>query len=275
MDPFIHNVAIVTGGASGIGRALCEELGRLGAIVIVADINRKGAKQVAAAIAAAGGKAHAVSLDVAQSGQVTKLFTATAKQHGRLDYLFNNAGIAVMGEVIDMKPAHWRHTLDVNLWGVIHGTAAAYQVMARQGFGHIVNTASAAGLFPVPLLTAYTATKHAVVGLSLALRVEAKGHGVKVSVVCPGIIRTNIPRAATYLNLDRKVVLSQLPMVRMMAADKCARIILRRVASNKAVIKVTPFAFITSWLYRLHPALMNPWYHMALKKFRQLQKNTA
>jgi NAD(P)-dependent dehydrogenase (short-subunit alcohol dehydrogenase family) len=271
MNPVINKVAIVTGGASGIGRALCAELGRLGATVIVADINRKGAKQVAAAITAAGGKARAASLDVAKKSQVTKLITATAKQYGQLDYLFNNAGIAVMGEALDMKPVHWQRTLDVNLWGVIHGTAAAYPVMAKQGAGHIVNTASAAGLFPVPLLTAYTATKHAVVGLSLALRVEARGHGIKVSVVCPGIIRTNIPDAATYLNLDRKVVLSQLPTIRMMAADKCARIILHGVARNKAVIKVTPFAYISSWLYRLHPALLNPWYRMALKKFRQLQ----
>jgi len=271
MNPFQDTCAIVTGGAAGIGRALCAELGRRGATVIVADINGKGAQQVAAAIIEMGGQAHAAHLDVTKSAQVAKLITATAKKYGHLHYLFNNAGIAVMGEMLDMKPMHWRRTLDVNLWGVIHGTAAAYRVMVNQGFGHIVNTASAAGLCPIPLLTAYTATKHAVVGLSLALRIEAAGRGVKVSVVCPGIIKTNIPHAATYLKLDRKVVLSQLPSIRMMAADKCARLILRGVARNKGVIKVTPFAYISSWLYRLHPALLNPWYRKAIKKFRELQ----
>jgi NAD(P)-dependent dehydrogenase (short-subunit alcohol dehydrogenase family) len=273
VNPFKNTCAIVTGGASGIGRALCEELGRRGATVIVADINGKGARQVAAAITAEGSQAHAVHLDVTKSAQVTKLITATAKKYGQLHYLFNNAGIAVMGEVLDMKPAHWRRTLDVNLWGVIHGTTAAYPAMARQGFGHVVNTASAAGLCPIPLLTAYTATKHAVVGLSLALRIEAAGRGVRVSVVCPGIIQTNIPHAAIYLKLNRQTALAQLPSVRMMAADKCACLILRGVAHNKAVIKVAPFAYISSWLYRLHPALMNPWYRMAIKKNRLLQRS--
>jgi len=274
MNPFTDKVAMITGGASGIGRALCEGLGQRGAVVLVADINGKGAHQVAATITKKGGRAHAVHFDVSKSAQVRQVIHDTAKKYGQLYYLFNNAGIAVMGEALDMKPAHWKRTLDVNLWGVIYGTTTAYQVMVQQGFGHIVNTASAAGLVPIPLLTAYTATKHAVVGLSLSLRVEAAGHGVKVSVVCPGIIRTNIPNVAIYLKVKREVALSKLSSVRMMDVDKCARVILRGVARNKAVIKVAPFAYIISWLYRIHPALMTPWYRKAHKDFQLLKSKS-
>jgi NAD(P)-dependent dehydrogenase (short-subunit alcohol dehydrogenase family) len=274
MNPFKDKAALVTGGASGIGCALSEGLGQRGVVVIVADINSKGAQKVAAAIKRNGGRAHAADLDVSKSGQVKQLIHEIVKEHGHLDYLFNNAGIAVIGETLDMELEHWRRTLNVNLWGVIYGTAAAYQVMVKQGFGHIVNTASAAGLVPVPGLTAYSATKHAVVALSLALRVEAAGHGVKVSVVCPGVIRTNIPHAATYLKVKREVMLSLLTKIRMMDVDKCARIILRGVARNKAVIKVTPFSYIISWLYRLHPALMTPWYRRSLNDFRLLKSQS-
>jgi NAD(P)-dependent dehydrogenase (short-subunit alcohol dehydrogenase family) len=274
MNPFKDKAALVTGGASGIGCALSEGLGQRGAVVIVADINSKGAQKVAAAIKRNGGRANAADLDVSKSGQVKQLIHEIVKEHGHLDYLFNNAGIAVIGETLDMELEHWRRTLNVNLWGVIYGTAAAYQVMVKQGFGHIVNTASAAGLVPVPGLTAYSATKHAVVALSLALRVEAAGHGVKVSVVCPGVIRTNIPHAATYLKVKREVMLSLLTKIRMMDVDKCARIILRGVARNKAVIKVTPFSYIISWLYRLHPALMTPWYRRSLNDFRLLKSQS-
>jgi short-subunit dehydrogenase len=104
--------------------------------------------------------------------------------------MLNNAGIALGGEVRDMDLEHWRRILDVNLWGVIHGTTAAYQVMVKQGFGHIVNTASLGGLIPEPMATAYATTKHAVVGLSTSLRAEAAELRVKVSVVCPGFVQT-------------------------------------------------------------------------------------
>jgi NAD(P)-dependent dehydrogenase (short-subunit alcohol dehydrogenase family) len=271
MNPFTDKVAMVTGGASGIGRALCEGLGRRGAVVIIADINSKGARQIATTINKKGGRAYAADLDVSKSAQTKQLIHDTTKQYGHLDYLFNNAGIAVIGETLDMELEHWRRTINVNLWGVVYGTVIAYQVMAKQGFGHIVNTASAAGLVPIPGLTAYSATKHAVVGLSLALRVEAARLGVKVSVVCPGIIRTNIPHAATYLKIDRKAALSLVHSVRMMDVDKCAHVILRGVARNKAVIRVTPFAYIISWLFRLHPALMTPWYRKAHKEFQLLK----
>ncbi len=103
-DAFKDKVAIVTGGASGIGQAVCEELGRRGGRVVVADVNSEGAEQVAAAISASGGQAEATRLDVTQSDEIQKLIDETASRYGRLDYMFNNAGIATLGEVRDMTP---------------------------------------------------------------------------------------------------------------------------------------------------------------------------
>jgi short-subunit dehydrogenase len=183
--------------------------------------------------------------------------------------MFNNAGIALGGEVRDMGPEHWRRVLDINLWGVIHGTTSAYQVMVKQGFGHIVNTASVAGLVPVPLVTAYATTKHAVVGLSTSLRAEGAELGVKVSVVCPGFIRTGIYDTAimvTKLHGDNGY--PDWSSIKMMGPDDCARAILRGVASNKGVITVTAFARNLWWLHRLHPGLSTLLSRSGVRDFR-------
>jgi NAD(P)-dependent dehydrogenase (short-subunit alcohol dehydrogenase family) len=189
MTRFSGATAIVTGGASGIGRALSEALARRGAPVVVADRNADGAAEVARAIVAAGGSARSEALDVTDAAAVERLVDETAREHGRVDLMFNNAGIAIIGEETDVSLDDWRKVVDVNLWGVVHGIRAAYPRMVRQGSGHIVNTASLAGLSPAPFEISYTATKYAVVGLSRALRAEAAAHGVKVSVVCPGFIQ--------------------------------------------------------------------------------------
>ncbi len=178
-------VAIVTGGGSGIGRALSFELARRGAIVHVTDVNGETAEKVAREI---GGSAKHAKLDVRDAGAVKK----TVEGAGRVDLLFNNAGIGVGGEIQDLTLAHWDRILDVNVRGVIHGVHAVYPQMIARGSGHIVNTASMAGLAPSPLLTPYAMTKHAVVGLSVSLRAEAEVYGVNVSILCPTAIETPI-----------------------------------------------------------------------------------
>jgi NAD(P)-dependent dehydrogenase (short-subunit alcohol dehydrogenase family) len=192
-SPMQGRVAFVTGGASGIGRALCGALVTRGANVVVADVNASGSAAVARELDARGpGSASSVYLDVADALGFEQAVTTVHGDHGRLDLIFNNAGIGVGGPVEELSLAHWERTLDVNLRGVIHGVRAAYPLMLAQGSGHIVNTGSLAGLLPFPMGTPYAATKHAVVGLSLSLRAEARIHGVRVSVVCPGVIDTPI-----------------------------------------------------------------------------------
>ena len=258
MNQFENKVAIVTGGASGIGRALCEELGqREAAMVVVADINT------------AGGQARGAHLDVSRAEDVQKLVEDIASEHGRLDFMFNNAGIALCGEVRDMDLEHWQRILDVNLWGVIHGTTAAYRVMTQQGFGHIVNTASLGGLIPEPMATAYATTKHAGLGLSTSLRAEAAELGIKVSAVCPGFVQTKALDSATYVGIKREdAILEMSSSMRMMDATDFVRVILRGVARNRAIITVTPFARFVWWLYRLRPTLLAPLERKIIRCFR-------
>jgi len=269
MRNFSGKTAIVTGGASGIGRALCRELAKAGADVTAADIHEAGVQEVAEGIRKAGGRARAVKLDVTDEPAVRGLVEKTAADQGRLDYMFNNAGIGIGGEVQDMSLDHWRRIVDVNLWGVVYGTLAAYRVMIRQGSGHIVNTASSAGLLPAPLLTAYGMTKHAVVGLSAGLRVEGAGKGVKVSVVCPGFIDTAIFDSTTYVNTDKERTWSLKPRwIPMMPAEACARVILRGVSKNKGIIPVQAPAHVFWWLRRIHPAIVDRLMESAVQRYR-------
>ncbi|MFI5396511.1 MAG: SDR family NAD(P)-dependent oxidoreductase [Candidatus Binatia bacterium] len=255
MSAFADKVAIVTGGASGIGRALGQELAQRGARVVLADINGQQAQAAAGAMTSAGGRAQAAAVDVRDADAVQRLVTETAATYGRLDYMFNNAGIALAGKTRDMTLADWNRLIDVNVRGVVHGVVAAYPVMIAQGFGHIVNTASAAGITPTPGLTGYATTKHAVVGLSTSLRGEAARHGVRVSVLCPGLIDTPIKDNITLLNTDRQALLKSIP-IKLHPPEACARATLRGVERNQAIIVVTAFAKIGWLLYRLSPALM-------------------
>lgn len=272
MDYYKKKVAIVTGGASGIGRALCEELGRRGAKVIAADINTEGAERTAKAITAAGGWAGATYLDVTKADDVSRLIQKTAYEHGRLDFMFNNAGIVSIGDARDMDIEHWHRILDINLNGVIYGSITAYHLMARQGFGHIVNIASAAGLLPVPLQAPYVTTKFGVVGLSQTLRLEGAKLGVKVSVVCPGFVRTEMFSSAQVLRADKEKVVAKVPPGIIVNVKDAAQHILNGVARNKAVI-VFPFSVRLLWfLYRLFPLIAGPFARSVLKDFRSLRK---
>jgi NAD(P)-dependent dehydrogenase (short-subunit alcohol dehydrogenase family) len=173
MNVFSDKVAFITGAGSGLGRALSEELGRRGAVVAVTDINKQSAECVADAITASEGRSCSMEVDVTQAANVQASIDSIVSKYGRLDYMFNNAGIILLSEVRDMELEHWRSLIDVNLLGVVYGTTAAYSHMVKQGHGHIVNIASVGGLVPLPTYTAYSTTKHAVVGLSTSMRPEA------------------------------------------------------------------------------------------------------
>jgi NAD(P)-dependent dehydrogenase (short-subunit alcohol dehydrogenase family) len=183
-------VAIVTGGASGIGRALAEALVRKGAEVVLVDLQGDPLEKVVSEIQASGGKASAVQADVTDPYVLKGIVRDTVKGSGRLDYFFNIAGIIITGMVAQHSMEDWERIININLGGVINGVQAAFPVMVAQGYGHIVNMASLAGLIPIPGAAAYTATKHAVVGLSAALRIEAALLGIRVTTLCPGIVRT-------------------------------------------------------------------------------------
>ena len=255
-------IAIVTGGGSGIGAALSRALVGRGDSVVVADIDGAAAERVAKQLTDRGpGTASPATIDVRDADAVTKLVHDTHDLNGRLDVIFNNAGIGVGGDAEELTVAHWDRVIDVNLRGVVHGVQAAYPLMVKQRHGHIVNTASLAGLIPSPYLAPYAATKHAVVGLSLSLRAEAKRNGVKVTAVCPGFVDTpildkegpdDLPKPS--LTGNAREMASQVPGG-LYSPDSLAADILRGVDRNRPIV-IAPRTARVAWrMHRLSPAV--------------------
>jgi NAD(P)-dependent dehydrogenase (short-subunit alcohol dehydrogenase family) len=262
----VGKIAIITGGASGIGLALGRALVRRRAEVVLADVNGEGVARAAHTLTAEGpGTAEGVELDVADAAAVNEVVQGTHGRHGRLDLLFNNAGIGVGGEPEELSLAHWERAIDVNLRGVLHGCHAAYPLMKEQGFGHIVNTASLAGLGPGLGTTGpYNTTKYAVVGLSLSLRGAGADAGVRVSVVCPGLIdtpildRTDVPGLPTppsVAGVDVRSFMHKTGMKRSYPPERLAEDVLAGLAKNRPII-VAPREARMAWLaLRLSPRL--------------------
>ncbi|BBM86784.1 SDR family NAD(P)-dependent oxidoreductase [Candidatus Uabimicrobium amorphum] len=251
-------IAIITGAASGIGYAVAKEMAKEGATIIVADINFEQAQKAAQNINEYG-KAFAHSVDVRDAEAVKKLVDDVAEQHGRIDYMFNNAGIAIMGEMMEMSLEQWNRLFDINVRGVIYGTHAACNVMKKQGFGHIVNTASLAGIIPSPNLGAYSGTKHAVLGICKSLRIEAREFGIKVSAICPGVIDTPMVTDSEMINEEQLAVsreeIRENIQLTPYPVEKAARVIVKGVKKNKGIILITGHAHILSRLYRFFPGL--------------------
>jgi NAD(P)-dependent dehydrogenase (short-subunit alcohol dehydrogenase family) len=195
MRDLTGKVAVVTGGASGIGRALAERFAREGMKIVLADVEEKALGETRDALAAGGTPVLAVPTDVSQAEQVDALARKTFETFGTAHVVCNNAGVSVAGPAWQPSEADYRWVLGVNLWGVIHGIRAFVPKLVSQGEGHVVNTASIAGLISAPGMGPYCATKHAVVALSeclfhdLALATSGK---VNVSVLCPAWVNTRI-----------------------------------------------------------------------------------
>ncbi len=275
MNYFHQKIAIVTGGGSGIGRALCEQLAQAGATVIVAEINGQAAQETTDLICRAGGQARATRLDVSDAGAVQMLVDHTISEFGRLDFMFNNAGITKLGEARDQSLDNWRLVINVNLMGVIYGTDAAYKQMVKQGSGHIVNTASLAGLVPQPTSVPYTASKHAVVGLSNALRAEGADLGVRVSVVCPAFIRANMITEGSVVGVRVADLHARRNLALMPTADQAARAILNGVARNQEFIIYPFYARLLWWLTRLVPATPLFMRKKIVRDFRKLREKAS
>ncbi len=244
--------AVVTGAGSGIGRSLAALLARRGALVHAADLDGESAEAVAREIRAAGGAAVAHTVDVADAGAVARLadlvFTG-----GPVDLLFNNAGIGHAGAVTDTTLGDWRRLIDVNLMGVVHGLRAFLpRLLAQDRPAHIVNTASMAGLVPAAGLSAYSATKAAVVGLSDALDVELTGTPVRVSALCPGVINTAIVSTSVMRGewADRRARTVDLYARRGTSPDVVARQALAAVRRGRRVVPVPRYQVVPHWLLK-------------------------
>ncbi|MCU0599604.1 MAG: SDR family oxidoreductase [Desulfobacterales bacterium] len=270
MNIFEDKVALVTGAASGIGKALSQELAARGAKVIAADVNEEMLQQAIAGIMGTKFPVQGFKLDVTNHETFKKVIEDTAAKEGKLDYLFNNAGIAIAGEIRDLSVEDWMKVLDVNLNGVVYGSIEAYKIMVKQGFGHIINLSSIEGMTAFPATSSYVTSKFAVLGLSKCLWLEGSDLGVKVSVICPGFIRTPIFDVSPVVNIDREEMLKSLaPFEKFsISPEECARRILKGVSKNKLIIPVTGLAWVLWWLVRISPKLVLKLTRMDFRKIR-------
>jgi NAD(P)-dependent dehydrogenase (short-subunit alcohol dehydrogenase family) len=198
MKDLAGKVAVVTGAASGIGRAMAERFAAEGMKVVLSDVEEGALRQTAQELTARGATVLAVRTDVAQAEEVAALAVRTRAAFGAVHVLCNNAGVGIGGMMWEHSLADWEWVLGVNLWGVIHGCRTFVPIMLEQGGeAHIVNTASMAGLVSTPLMSIYNVTKQGVVALSETLQhdLSLKGSAIKVSVLCPGFVATAIADA--------------------------------------------------------------------------------
>jgi len=248
MNDFMGRVAVVTGGGGGIGAAMAEAFAARGARVVLADLQLDAAEAVATRLRAGGAEAIAVRTDVTARDAVEALADATVARFGAVHIVCNNAGVATFGEIATATPADWEFTMRVNFWGVVYGVQAFVPRLLAQGQGgHIVNTASMAGLVGMQWLGVYCASKFAVVGLSEALHRELKPHGIGVSVLCPMIVATNINensvtrRPTTLRNPGEPVIPPAAAMVgSTITTEEAARRVVRGIERNDLYVLTHP-----------------------------------
>ncbi|PWR19659.1 SDR family oxidoreductase [Zavarzinia compransoris] len=261
--PFAGQLALVTGAGSGIGRATALALAAKGADVIATDIDLDAAERTATLARLVGVEASARRLDVADAAAMDAFAQWVDETLGAVDIVVNNAGIGLAGDFLDTSAEDWKRVLDVNLWGVIHGSRLFGQRMvARKMRGHIVNVASAAAFMPARGLSAYATTKSAVLMMSTCLRAELADKGIGVSAICPGLIDTGITDRTTFVGVTaeeqarKRTSASRLYARRALTADSVAADIVKAIEGDRPVAMVGIEAVAGHLLGRLSPALL-------------------
>lgn len=256
---FFGKKTLITGAGSGIGRATAFELAQAGAHLILTDINRDSVEQTATRARAMGAEVETHLVDVSDYDDMKALADKVHRTHGALDILVNNAGVGIGGDFLSTPVEDWHWVLGINLMGVVHGCKVFAPQMVTRKSGHIVNVASAAGYFAAPDMTAYSASKHAVMGLTESLRAEFAAYDIGVSAICPGIINTNIVatgrmHGTTGQNQQKLVGFYKR---RNYGPEHVARAIADAIRLNKAVVPVSPEAWAMYEAKRFTPGLMD------------------
>ncbi|OYT55637.1 MAG: short-chain dehydrogenase [Desulfurococcales archaeon ex4484_217_2] len=232
-----NKVAIITGAAKGIGRAIAIEFVKEGAKVVVADIDFEGAKRTVEDIKKLGGEAIAVKVNVADPNDVEVMVKKTLDAFGKIDILINNAGIAIQKPALEMTLDEWKKIIDVNLTGVFLCSQAVGRVMVKQGGGVIINMASMLGFIAIPKRSAYCASKAGVIGLTKELAVEWAKYGIRVVGVAPGWVATKRVIELTKKGVvNEEVVKTLTPMGRMATPEEVAKLMVFLASDDASFI---------------------------------------
>jgi NAD(P)-dependent dehydrogenase (short-subunit alcohol dehydrogenase family) len=263
MKSIQNKLALVTGAGSGIGRATALALAEEGSRVLVTDLVKKSADETAEQIRGRGQWAESYPLDVTDLRRMTEFAGELNNSEGPLDILVNNAGIAVAGLFVDVSPENFKKVMDINMMGVVNGCHAFLPAMVGRGReAHVVNIASMAGYVGVGRMTAYCTTKFAVLGFSECLRAEMAAHGIGVSAICPGLIRTNIVQSGILESREldveaKRSEIESLLVKRNYPPERVARAIIKSIRRNRAVAPVTPEARVFYYAKRWSPWIVS------------------
>ncbi len=243
----------ITGGASGLGRALAERYARAGWRVLIGDVNEERAEETLAALVGAGATAGRIACDVRREEDLAAAAAWLEREWGGVDVVVNNAGVAMAGGIAEMSLDDWQWIVDINLLGVVRGCKVFTPMLRRQGGGHFVNVASMAGLIHLPHMSAYNATKAAVVAVSESLALELADDGIAVSVVCPAFFRTNLHETMRASNASFSGMTRALLTKARLGADEIAQLVYDAVAKREFHILTHPEGRAVWMLKRLAP----------------------
>ena len=268
MHYYKDKTALVTGAGTGLGYALAKSLVSMGARVMATDIDEARLLQLKEHSSDLPGRLITEILDVRDRKQFKRCIELLVEKWGKLDILLNNAGVCNAGEIVHLEDHHWKDVIDINLIGTINGCTAAVGIMTAQGFGHIVNISSIAGLVPFPVTAPYNISKSGIIALSRTLRMEMAGRGIAVTLVCPGQLNTGMFKNLPTANLQRSVIDNNNPF-KPVNIQKAAHKILNAARKGKFFL-VFPFYARLLWnISRLFPGLTDTIFKHKMSRFRE------